>query len=245
MKKKILGIVGIRSGSQGVKDKNIKLFAGKPLVSWILKTAKKSKYINRLVVSTDSNIYSKFAKRFGAEVPYLRPKNLANKNSIEIDFIRHMLNFLKKKQNYVPDIVVRMLATVPMQKTEDIDCVVSHLIRNKNIDTSIVIAEAKQHPLKALRIIKDANNKKNLVSYFDEKTKSIANNSNRLFLPKAYFRANVIATRTEHILKRNSLIGKKIKFKIISQERSIDIDTEIDFQFAEFIFRKNLKKINK
>lgn len=242
MKKKILGIVGIRSGSQGVKNKNIKLFAGQPLVSWILKTAKKSKYINRLVVSTDSNIYSKFAKRFGAEVPYLRPKNLANKNSIEIDFIRHMLIFLKKKQNYVPDIVVRMLATVPLQKTEDIDSVISHLIRNKNVDTSIVIAEAKQHPLKALRIVKNINNRKNLVSYFSKTIKSISNNSNRHLLPKAYFRANVIATRTEQILKRNSLIGKKIKFKIIPQERSIDIDTEVDFQFAEFIFKKNLKK---
>ncbi len=241
MNKKILGIVGIRSGSQGVKNKNIKIFSGKPLVSWILGTAKRSKYINRLIVSTDSTIYSRYAKRFGAEVPCLRPKILASKNSDEIEYIKHMLNFLRKKENYMPDIVVRMLATVPLQKTEDIDGVIKHLIRDKEVDTSIVVSEAKQHPLKALKIKKNKNKKKSLVAYIDGTTKSIAKNTNRIFFPKAYFRANVIATRTEEITKRNSLIGKKVNFKIIPQERSIDIDTELDFKFAEFI-HKNIKK---
>ena len=152
------------------------------------------------------------------------------------------LNFLRKEENYIPDIVVRMLATVPLQHAKDIDSVVSHLMKDKEVDTSIVIAEAKQHPLKALRIKIDRNKKKYIVGYFKNTTKAIASNTNRLHLPKAYFRANVIATRTEVIIKRNYLIGKKVKFKVIPQERSVDIDTNLDFSIAEFIYKNIIKK---
>ena len=77
-KKKILGIVGIRSGSSSLKNKNIRILGNKPLVGWILSSAKKSKYINRLVVSTDSKKYAKISRKYGAEIPYLRPKNRTN-----------------------------------------------------------------------------------------------------------------------------------------------------------------------
>ena len=93
--KKVLGIIGIRSGSKGVPDKNIRELLGKPLIGWILEKAKDSKYINRLVVSTDSEKYAKIAKKFNAEVPCLRPEKLADNFSPEIGFVKHMLNFLE------------------------------------------------------------------------------------------------------------------------------------------------------
>ena len=75
--KKVLGIIGIRSGSKGVPDKNIKELLGKPLIGWILEKAKDSQYINKLVVSTDSEKYAEISKEFGAEVPCLRPKKIS------------------------------------------------------------------------------------------------------------------------------------------------------------------------
>lgn len=237
--KKILGLIGIRSGSTGVKNKNVKKLGGKPLVAWILKTAKKSKYINRLVVSTDSRKYASIANKFGAETPYLRPKSLATKNSPEIKYIKHMLSWLKKNENYVPDIIVRMMSTVPFQKTEDIDKIIKQILSNKDVDSSVVIASARQHPLKALKIKKEGKIKK-LVSYTGEKSVEVGRPLSRHIYCPAFFRANVIACRTKVINDTNSLTGNYVKYHIIPQERALDIDTELDFKITEFLI-KNLK----
>ena len=91
---KILGIIGIRSGSKGVKDKNIKPLLGKPLVGWVIDAARKSKYLNRIIVSTDSEKYVDVVKSLGAEAPYLRPSNLATDDSPEIEYIIDILNLI-------------------------------------------------------------------------------------------------------------------------------------------------------
>ena len=104
--KKILGIIGLRSGSKGLRNKNIKRFNGNPLFYWIIKKSKKSKYLNRLIVSTDSINYKKKALIFGAESPFLRPKKLSQDNSDEIDFILDLIKRLKQNENYKPDIIV-------------------------------------------------------------------------------------------------------------------------------------------
>ena len=100
MKKKfkILGVIGIRSGSKGIKNKNILPFNGQPLVARILKTALKSKYINRLIISTDSKKYAKISKKYGAEIPFLRPKKLSGDKAHELEFINDLLIKIKKKK---------------------------------------------------------------------------------------------------------------------------------------------------
>ena len=230
--KKILGIIGARSGSKGVPDKNIRNFNGKPLLELIIDKAKRSKYINRIVVSTDSIKYSEVAKSAGAEIPCLRPKSLAEDFSPEIDFVKHMLNYLEKKENYVPDIVVRMMVTIPFQTTDDIDKVIEILIRNKKADSAVVISEARQHPLKALKIIEDKNKEKRLVTYFSESGVEVTPIARQNY-DKAYFRGNIIACRSSTILKTDSLTGDFVKFHIIPQERAIDIDNDIDFIICE------------
>ena len=157
----ILGVIGLRSGSKGLKNKNILSFLGKPLASHIISKSLKSKYINRLIVSTDSEYYAKIAKKYGAEIPYLRPKKLSRDKSNEIDFIKHLLNFLEKKEGYKPDLIVRLLSTVPLQTTSDIDNSIKKLLNNKSNDSCVVISEAKQHPQKSIKI----NNSNYLVSY--------------------------------------------------------------------------------
>lgn len=148
----ILAVIGIRSGSKGVKNKNIKLLDGVPLFSHIVKTAKKTKLINRIILSSDSRRYQKLAIKYGAESPFLRPKKLAKNSSEEIDFIKDLLKKLKNREGYIPDIVVRLLATCPFQKSHDIDRVIKKILFN-NYDSAVIISKCKQHPEKSLKII--------------------------------------------------------------------------------------------
>jgi CMP-N,N'-diacetyllegionaminic acid synthase len=233
---KIMGIIGIRSGSKGVPNKNIKLLAGKPLVGWILDKAKKSKYINRLIVSTDSQEYADIATSIGAEVPCLRPDNLATDNAPEFEYVKHMLECLQNKERYKPDIVVRMMATSPMQTSEDIDKVIEILIKNESADSAVIISEMRQHPYKALKIIKDDKLGKRLVSYFGESGREVTPIDRQSYV-KAYVRSNIIACRIETIINTDSLTGDNVKYHIIPQERSIDIDNEIDFSIAEILIK--------
>lgn len=237
MNQKILGIVGIRSGSKGVRDKNIRLLNGKPLVGWILETAGKSRFINRLVVSTDSEQYAETARKFGAEVPYLRPAELSQDKSVEIDYVRHMIDWLREKEGYTPDFVVRMMATVPLQHESDLDSAVSILLEDQKADSVAVISEARQHPLKALKIVDSVDGTRKLVSYFTESGREVTPIGRQNYIP-AYFRANVLACRTHVIHETNSLTGDTVRFHVIPQERAVDIDSPIDFEIAEFLMKK-------
>lgn len=233
---KILGIVGIRSGSKGVPDKNIKILNNKPLVGWILESATKSQRINKLVVSTDSKEYARIARQFGAETPYLRPEHLSTDLSPEIEFIKHMLQWLDEHENYQPDIVVRMVATVPFQSSEDIDQVVDILLNDNSADSAVVISEARQHPHKALKIIKDSKGKDKLVTYLSESSRDVTPIARQNY-ETAYFRSNIIAFRANALLNMDSLTGDTVLFHIIEQDRALDIDSMFDFQIAETQFK--------
>lgn len=234
---KILGIVGIRSGSKGVPNKNIRLLAGKPLVGWILDAARQSKYMNRVVVSTDSPEYAAVATSFGADVPYLRPVELAADDSPEFEYVKHMVEWLDKNEGYRPDIVVRMMATVPLQSTEDIDAVIGKLVEDPKVDSAVVIAEARQHPVKALKVVDDGAGGKKLVTYLTESGREVTPLARQNY-EKVYFRANIIACRRRVIFDTNSLTGDLVRFHIIPQERAVDIDNPIDFYVTEQLMKK-------
>jgi CMP-N-acetylneuraminic acid synthetase len=232
MKKKILAVIGLRSGSKGLKNKNIKLLGGIPLFAHIIKSAKKSKFINRLIVSTDSKRYQKLAKKWGAESPYLRPKKIAKDSSQEIDFIKDLLKKLNKEENYNPDIIVRLLATCPFQKSADIDLVIKKVLSNA-YDSAVIVSKYKQHPEKALKII--GGKKKYLTPYISNNPLKIGSKLNRQKFKNAYFRSNVIVCKRFVIKKYNSLTSKKVGFIIIPH--TIDVDDKSDFDLAKLYLK--------
>lgn len=234
---KVLGIVGIRSGSKGVPDKNIRPLAGKPLVGWILDAAGQSKYINRMIVSTDSQSYAEVARAFGAEVPFLRPAELATDQAPEFEYVKHMVEWLEKNESYKPDIVVRMMATVPLQSTADIDAVIEKLLEDPKASSAVVIAEARQHPLKALKVVDDGEGGTELVTYFGDSGREVTPIARQSYA-KAYFRANIIACRTRTIFDTDSLTGDLVRYHVIQQERAVDIDNLIDFYMTEHLMKK-------
>ncbi len=233
---KVMGIVGIRSGSKGVSNKNIRQLAGKPLVGWILDAARQSKYINRLIVSTDSSTYAEVAKAFGAEVPFLRPAELATDQAPEFEYVKQMVDWLDKNEGYRPDIVVRMMATVPLQSTEDIDVVIGKVVDDPKASSAVVIAEARQHPLKALKIVDDGDGGTKLITYFSDSGREVTPIARQNY-QKAYFRANIIACRTRVIFDTDSLTGDLVRYHVIPQERAVDIDNLLDFYMTEHLMK--------
>ena len=126
------------------------------------------------------------------------------------------------------------MATVPMQESQDIDALIEILENDQNATSSVVIAEARQHPMKALKIIDDKMGASKLVSYFNESGREVTPIARQSYA-KAYFRSNIIASRIETIYETNSLTGDLVRYHIIPQERAIDIDNIIDFSIAELL----------
>jgi|SRR3989344_6025810 len=235
---KILALIGARSGSKGVPHKNIRHLCGKPLMGWIIEAAKNSRYVNRVIVCTDSDEYAKVAKSFGAEVPYIQPAEVSQQMSTDYEYVSYALSWLERNEGYIPDVVVRLMPTMPLQKSEDIDSCVEELIRNKDAHSSVVVAEARQSPHKALKITPDGR----LVSYLTGEGRG-AEPTKRQAYEKAYFRANVVATYPRVIKETGTLVGDHVRHHVIPQERAIDIDSEIDFFVAEQLLRK-FKNLN-
>ena len=210
---------------------------GKPLIGRIIETSKESKYISRVIVSTDSKHYADIAREFGAEVPFLRPEELSSDLSPDYDYVLHAVKWLKSNENYEPDIVVRLMATVPLQTTEDIDLCIEELMKDSSAHSAVVISEACQHPFKALKLVDDKKGGHYLVSYFSESGREVTPVARQNY-EKAYFRSNIIACRLNKIYNTGSLTGDKVRYHIIPQERALDIDSERDFIVVEELVKR-------
>ena len=129
---KCLGLITARGGSKGVVNKNIRELNGVPLIAYTINVAKKCQHIDRLIVSTDSEAIKKVSLEFGAEVPFLRPKNISKDKSTDLQCFSHCLNFLKKKENYTPDLIVHLRPTYPLREKNLIDNCIKELLKKKD-----------------------------------------------------------------------------------------------------------------
>lgn len=239
MKKKfkILGIIPARAGSKGIKDKNIKIVNGKPLIGLTIEEARKSN-LDRLVVVTDSSKISNIAKKFGAEVPFKRPKKISKDNSHAFQIYKYTLNWLKKNENYIPDAICVMLCTTPFRNYKKINEALE-LIRSKKYDWIFSINEIEHHPYRAMKKVGEK-----IKPYFNISNKILW--SNRQELPKLYrFNGGIIAGLSKNIFNYNeynidNLKYDKTKIGYVEMriEDSLDIDTENDLNLAKLIYEK-------
>ncbi len=230
--KKVLAIIPARSGSKSVIDKNIRPMAGKPMIAYSIEHAKRSRYINRVIVSTDSEKYADIARQYGAEIPFLRPAEYATDTALDIDVFYHALTFLRDKEGYVPDVVVQLRPTYPIRDVEDIDIMVEKMLSDMTIDSIRCLAEATEVPYKMWLVKDDINedgfsNINPLISSIKE-----CYNMPRQQLPKAYYQnACIDVIRTDVILKERSMSGKNIVG--YHMKHNFDIDTEEELKKAE------------
>jgi len=236
----VLGIIPARGGSKSIPRKNIKLLCGKPLIAWSVESAKKSRLMTRVIVSTDDPEIADVAKKYGAGVPFLRPSELAQDMSVDVEFLLHALNFLREKESYDPEIVVRLPPTSPLRTAAHIDEGIEKLIATPDADAVRPICEAPKHPYKLWKISKD---KRFLEPFlpasftgFDE-----PHNMPRQMFPKAYIHTgamDVIRART--LYEQKSTSGRNLAYFFMPPEDSVNIDHPIDFEIAEFLMQKRL-----
>ena len=228
----VLAIIPARGGSKGIKKKNIENFKGLPLLAHSIIHAKASKLITRVIVSTDSKKTSQVALSHGAEVPFMRPKELGEDHVLDLPVFEHALNFLKDKENYIPEIVVHLRPTAPYRKPEWIDESVRLLIEHPDADSVRSVSQPEKHPYRMFTINSDG--------YLDPIMKHLHPEPyllRRQDLPEIYYYNCVIdVTRPATIFKKHSMTGDHILPYIMNPDNVIDIDSPHDLQMAEYIF---------
>lgn len=229
----ILAFIPARSGSKRIPNKNIKLLNGKPLIAYTIEVAKKSKYVNRIVVSTDSEEIAEVGKQYGAEVPFLRPKEISQEKSTEMQFFEHALDWFLKNENYEPDLIVLLYPTSPFRKAESIDKAIEEMLKNPEVDSLRSIRLCSEHPYKMWIIEKGY-----LKPFMREKNMNIHTLSYQL-LPTVFIQnANIYITKPSTIKNKKSPTGDVIIPFIMDEIESIDINRPLDFAFAEMIMEK-------
>lgn len=226
---KILAVIPARSGSKSVKDKNIRIMNGKPMLAYSIEQAISSKRIDRVIVSTDSPLYRDIAIQYGAEVPFLRPLEISQDTSLDIDVFRHALNWLKENDGYEANICVHLRPTHPIRDPYDIDKMISIMESDSQLDAVRSVSPARETPYK-MWLFND--NDSDLIYPLVSCDVPEAYNAPRQRLPKAYMQnACIDVIRSRTILEKNSMTGDKIAgYKM---DYDFDIDTESDFLKAE------------
>lgn len=232
--KNILGVITARGGSKGIPGKNIKMLGDKPLIAYTIESAKKSKLITHLIVSTDDEKIADVAKKYGADVPFMRPKELAQDTTSHLPVIQHAIKFMEEKSGIVFDYVVIFQPTSPFRTAEDIDGTIQKLI-DTGADSAVSLVEfdKSMHPMKAKKL---EGNK--VWAYCMEEVEGIR----RQDIPTAYRRSGAVyAMKRDLLLKDNRLYGDFVVGYVVPKERSIDIDEPFDWIKAEYMF-EDLKK---
>lgn len=225
----LLVIIPARGGSKGIQKKNIKEINGKPLISYTIEEAKKSKYITRIIVSTEDQEIAEISKKYGAEVPFLRPIEIAGDNTPGIDPVIHCINWLRDNENYIPQYVCLLQCTSPLRKIEQIDEALEKLIFS-NSDSLVSICESEVTPYWMKKI--ENGNMKDFME-------DIPLYSRRQDVPKVYkLNGAIYVSRTETLLKNKTWYNEFTLPYIMDKITSIDIDDIIDFKFAEFLMKE-------
>lgn len=223
----MLAIIPARGGSKGVPRKNIKDLAGKPLIYYTIKTAKESNHIDRIIVSTDDEEIADIALKYGAEVPFLRPEELATDKAKAIDNYIYTINKLNEMNSDVIEEFIVLQPTSPLRTTSDIDNAIKIFYENK-ADTVISVVKAEHPPIWYKKI----NDKGVLADYFP-----FADNSlNRQEAEETYLPNGAIYIfNYEALIKNYRYYNSQTYPYVMKRENSIDVDTILDFKLAELL----------
>ena len=228
MVKSYTAFIFARGGSKGLPGKNIKIFRGSPLISWSIEHAKRVKRIERIIVSTDSQEIAKVALASGAEVPFMRPLSLAGDGSSEIDAWKHALNYLGEAEGTIPETLVSIPATSPLRLPIDIDNCINEY-ESGMYDVVVSLTDSTQNPFFNM-LVQNENSQYKLAG------SSATIYTGRQQAPKVYSITTVCyVARSEYVLNATSILEGRIGASHVPAERAIDIDTQLDFDFADFL----------
>jgi YrbI family 3-deoxy-D-manno-octulosonate 8-phosphate phosphatase len=230
----ILALIPARGGSKGIPRKNIRDFAGYPLVAWSIAAGSGSELVTRVIVSTDDEEIAAVSREFGAETPFLRPAEFAQDNTTDLPVFEHALSWLNKNEGYVPDVVVQLRPTSPIRPRGLVDAAIKTLLAHPDADCVRGVVPAGQNPHKMWRLPEGENGSmKNLLD-----VEGIAEpyNAPRQSLPPVYWQTGHIdAIRTSSIIEKKSLTGDVIYPIVIDSRYTVDIDNLQDWARYEHL----------
>ncbi|WP_319525417.1 acylneuraminate cytidylyltransferase family protein [uncultured Desulfosarcina sp.] len=229
-KPKVLCVIPARGGSKRLPRKNIKILVGLPLIAYTIKAVQNCHSVTDYLVSSEDEEILEYAKKYGAPVPFVRPKKLSEDNVRNIDVIYHALKFMENYKNCIYDIIVLLQPTCPIRNPMHIDQAVSALVEsNLNTVVSVKGPYKKRDPI--LKAIRDGE----IVDYCDVKD---PNDIEPFYL----YNASIYAVKRDYFVKHKKLISSRQIPLVMDAFHSVDIDTEADFILAE-AYIKYLKKM--
>ena len=220
----IVAIIPARKGSKSIKDKNIVRYKGEPLIYHSIRTALSIKLINRTIVSTNSKKYQLIAKKFGADVPFIRPNKISADYSTDREFLIHAYEYLKVSEGYKVDIFVLLRPTTPNRKKKVVEGGIKYFLNNfKKYDSMRSASYFSQPPEKFFykkgKIFKGYFNKKFKSEYFSLPRQKFK----KSYLPNGY----IDILKPNVFMKKNNTFGKKILAFITSETNDIDKKTDL------------------
>ena len=229
---KVLCTICVRGGSKGVKNKNIKHINNKPLVAYTIEQAKQSKLFEHIVVSTDSDEISTIVQEYGAEVFFKRSSEMASDTAGKLDVIRDAFVRSENYYNEEFDYLIDLDATAPLRDVSDIINSFKQFLDNHN-DNLITAMPSRRSPyFNIVEVDKDGK------VFLSKKLKN--NIARRQDSPKCYdMNASIYIWKRDVVLNKSSLFLENTGLYIMPENRSIDIDTELDYKFVEFLMKEN------
>lgn len=223
MKRRVVAIIPARGGSKGLPGKNIKRLSGLPLIAWTIKAAQQSEQVDRVVVSTDCEEIAAIAKEYGADVPFMRPAELATDSASSVDVVQHVLNMLIEKFEYL----VLLQPTSPFRNSSDIDAAIT--LATQSDACNVVSACLSDKSPYWMYTLDSSRTISPVVNGSDRPAR-------RQDSPPVYqLNGAIYVSFVDHFMNTRSLVDINTKALIMPMERSLDIDTEIDFKIAEYV----------
>lgn len=223
----MIAIIPARAGSKGLPGKNIKILKGKPLIAYTIEAALKSEGISRVIVSTEDNKIAEVSKEFGAEVPFMRPENLATDTSLSLDVYEYTINRLELEEKTSIKNFVVLQPTSPLRTYDDIDAALKLFSEKKAF--SVISFCLEHHPIIWHKHVKRSGK---IVPIFKDKLQ------NRQQIKPTYFPNGAIYILNKKVFQTRSYYGENSFAFIMDRNNSTDIDTIEDFEWAEFLLKK-------
>jgi len=228
---KNLVIIPARGGSKGISHKNIKTIAGKPLIAWSIEQALSTSTVDRVIVSTDCKEIKAIAKEFGAEVPFLRPSELASDTATTEPVITHAINWLRKEESYCSDNIVLLQPTSPIRYRNRITDALKK-IENEDVDSLFSVVEAE------IFLWTDLNNPRSLYDFKNRPRRQDIKESELIYRENG----SIYITKTGIFEQLNNRLTERSAALLMSTEEGVDIDTYIDWEIAECILIRLIKE---
>ncbi len=225
-KEKIIAIIPARGGSKGIPRKNLKLINRKPLLAYPIEAALGVEEIDRVIVSTDDDEIAETAKKFGAEVPFMRPEELSGDEVLTVPVLQHAVDWLKENENYDADIIILLYATSPMLTSGKIKEGIEKINGHNDVDSVVSVCKDDKYHWK------EEGGK--LIRFYPMEIMP-----RQMMTPLLRENGALYIVRKEIMKKTGRYIGGNIRYILMKEKETWDIDTEEDFEIIEELMKKN------